>query len=227
METLECIKTRRSVREYEERDVPNDIIGIILEAATFAPSAGNLQPWEFVVVKERKKREALYKASYYQEHVRDAPVVIVVCADLDKASSRYGFRGKNLYCIQDTAAAIQNILLAAHDIGLGTCWVGAFDEEDVKLTLGLPDNLRPVALITIGYPKEIPKMPKRIPVSSISWLDEYKKVFGYEPKTTSPLSIVISEPLGERVKKIKPKIKKRKIKIDPMRFVKFVKKLAK
>jgi len=223
METLECIKTRRSIREYEDKDVPNDIIGIILEAATFAPSAGNLQPWEFIVVKERKKRELLYKASYYQEHVRDAPVVIVVCVDLKKASSRYGHRGKNLYCIQDTAAAIQNMLLAAHDLGLGTCWVGAFDEEDVKLTISLPENLRPVALITLGYPKEKPKMPKRIPVSNISWLNEYKKVFGYEPQSTSPLSILVPEPI------IKPeeKEKKKKKKINPEKFIEFVKKLAK
>lgn len=224
METLECIKTRRSIREYEEKDVPNDLIGIILEAATFAPSAGNLQPWEFVVVKDKKKREKLYKASYYQEHVRDAPAVIVVCADLDKASSRYGYRGKTLYCIQDTAAAIQNMLLTAHDIGLGTCWVGAFDEEEVKLIVGLPENLRPVALITLGYPKEKPKMPRRLPVSGVSWLDEYKKVFGYEPQKTSPLSIIVSKPIAEKLK-MRKKVKKRGIGVE--NFIKLVRKLAK
>lgn len=216
METLECIRTRRSVREYEDKDVPNDLIGIILKAATLAPSAGNLQPWEFIVVKDKEKREELYEASYYQEQVRDAPVVIVVCADLDKASSRYGHRGRTLYCIQDTAAAIQNMLLAAHDIGLGTCWVGAFDEERVKLIVKLPENLRPVALITLGYPGERPKMPKRLPVSGVSWLDEYGKVFGYEPQKTSPLSVVFPEPL------MKGKVKRKRV----GSFIKFVKKLA-
>ncbi|MCD6403087.1 MAG: nitroreductase family protein [Candidatus Aenigmarchaeota archaeon] len=174
MDVLECIKTRRSIRLYQKRDVPNHLIGLILDAATRAPSAGNLQPWEFIVVRDPERKEMLWRASLKQDHVKHAPVVIVVCANVKKVAARYGKRGERLYAIQDTAAAIQNMMLAAHAIGLGTCWVGAFDEEEVKVACSIPEHIRPVALITVGYPAEKSSEPPRVPFENLTWIDFYE-----------------------------------------------------
>jgi len=161
MDTLDCIKARTSVRSYKPDPVPEGLIDKILEAAVNAPSAGNTQDWEFVVVRDLKNRKALSEAALGQGFVSQAPVVLVVCSDLRRISAAYGSRGENLYSIQDTAAAVQNIMLAACDLGLGTCWVGAFSEDKVKSVLSLPEHLRPLAIIPVGYPSSIPKKPKR------------------------------------------------------------------
>lgn len=153
MEVREAIQRRRSVREFvPDRPLGEGELGELLEAATWAPSAGNAQPWRFIVVRDRALREALALAAGGQEFVSQAPVVIVVCADLARARQAYGERGVSLYCLQDTAAAIQNIHLTAVSLGLGTCWVGAFDEGAVAELLRLVRDLRPVALIPVGYP---------------------------------------------------------------------------
>jgi len=161
METLDCIKARVSMRSYKPDPVPEGLISKILEAAVNAPSAGNTQDWEFVVVRDAKNRKDLSEAAFGQGFVAQAPVVIVVCSDLKRISAVYGSRGENLYSIQDTAAAVQNIMLAACDLGLGTCWVGAFSEDKVKSVLSLPEHVRPLAVIPVGYPSSIPKKPKR------------------------------------------------------------------
>jgi nitroreductase len=161
METLECIKARTSVRSYKPDPIPEVLLNKILEAAVNAPSAGNMQDWEFVIVKDSGNRKALSDAAQGQIFVAQAPVVIVVCSDLKRISAAYGSRGENLYSIQDTAAAVQNIMLAACDLGLGTCWVGAFREDKVRSLLSLPEHVRPLAIIPMGYPSSIPKKPKR------------------------------------------------------------------
>lgn len=153
-DVIAAIIERRSVRRFTDEEVPMATVGRILDAACHAPSAGNLQPWEFYVVKNREMREKLAVAALNQEFVATAPVVIVVCALPELSARRYGDRGRYLYAIQDTAAAVQNILLAAHGYGLATCWVGAFDEEKVVRLLQLPPGRRPVALIPLGYAAE-------------------------------------------------------------------------
>ena len=156
MEVAEAIKGRRSIRRYQTRDVEKWKILELIEAARWAPSAGNTQTWRFYIVKNERVKLALYRAALNQNVVKNAPLVIVVCFDMKEMYSYYGERGVRLYGIQDTAAAIQNMLLRAHDLGLGACWVGAFDEKAVASALGLKDNLRVVALITVGYPAEKP-----------------------------------------------------------------------
>jgi nitroreductase len=147
------IEERRSVRNFEaERDVSPDMVRRILGAAIQAPSAGNCQPWQFVVVRSERFKERLAQAAYGQRFVAAAPVVIVVCADPARSARRYGGRGTHLYCLQDTAAATEHILLAVTALGLGACWVGAFDERAASQALDLPSDLRPVAIIPIGYP---------------------------------------------------------------------------
>jgi len=165
MELMEAIRQRRSVRKFEERNVPDEIIKKLVEIANLAPSAGNLQARDFIVVKEKRTREALARAALNQEFVAEAPVDIVVCTN-EKKVARYGSRGKSLYTYQDSAASAMLIMLAALEYGLGTCWVGAFDEEEVRKILGIPDYARPVIIIPIGYPAEKPEMPKRAPIET-------------------------------------------------------------
>ena len=206
MNVFDCILARHSVRKYDKRDVPNELIGKILEAAIHAPSAGNLQPWEFIVVKDEKIKKELAFAALRQDFIEKAPVVIVVCANIEKAE-KYGERGKRLYCIQDTAAAIENMLLTATSLGLGTCWVGAFEEERMRDLLHIPPNLKIVALITVGFPVpyEKPSKTSRIPFENLTWVDGYGHGFEWIEKFGKEWKIKI-RPLEEHIKKLKERL---------------------
>lgn len=144
----------------------------IIKYAHFAPSAGNLQARDFIIIKDEKQKKRLSKASLNQMFIAEAPVDIVVCANLNRISP-YGSRGKDLYCIQDSAAAVEHILLLAVDIGLGACWVGAFDEYEVSRILELPPHIRPVAIVPIGYPlgkvTTTPRMDTKILIHYNRW----------------------------------------------------------
>lgn len=170
---FEAIKGRRSIRAYRSDPVREEDLRKILEAAIRAPSAGNLQPWVFIVVKDPSIKRELCLAALGQSFIEEAPVVIVVCADTSRTGLYYGSRGVNLYCIQDTAAAIQNMLLAAYALGYGTCWVGAFHENQVSKTLDLPRDIRPVAIITLGLPAESPPLRPRRPLEEVVHLNRY------------------------------------------------------
>jgi nitroreductase len=153
MDFWQVIDERHSVRHFEPNvDVPPEFVQRLLVAATRAPSAGNRQPWYFYVVRDPTVKSALAAAAYGQEFVSQAPVAIVVCSDAEQSAERYGQRGRELYCLQDTAAATAQILLAAVALGLGACWVGAFDEERAAGALDLPVRHRPVAILPIGKP---------------------------------------------------------------------------
>ena len=155
----QIIDQRHSVRRFApDVDVPPEFVQRLLVAATRAPSAGNRQPWHFYVVRDPAVKTALAAAAYGQEFVSQAPVAIVVCSDAEQSAERYGQRGRELYCLQDTAAATEHILLAAVSLGLGGCWVGAFDEPRVARALGLPVRHRPVAILPIGEPAYAPAM---------------------------------------------------------------------
>jgi len=161
MELFEAIEKRKSIRKYRADSIPEEFITKILEAGILAPSAGNLQTWRFIVVKNKQIKDALAGAAFGQGPVSQAPVVIVVCCDMERTAG-YGSRGRELYTFHDTGAAIQNMLLAATALGLGTVWVGAFDEEKAANILELDYNLyRPVALIPVGYGAEEPKARPR------------------------------------------------------------------
>ncbi|NMB24840.1 MAG: nitroreductase family protein [Firmicutes bacterium] len=152
---IDAIWHRRSIREFTEEPVSDSVLTRLIEAACHAPSAGNRQPWFFYVVKDGKTRRELARAAFGQSFLEKAPVNIVVCAEPERSATRYGKRGAELYCLQDTAAAVQNILLCATGQGLGTCWVGAFDEEAVSEVLDIPLGRRPVAVIPVGYSESI------------------------------------------------------------------------
>lgn len=149
---VKIIKDRHSVRNFKPEPVPAEIVEKLLEAARWAPSAGNLQPWFFYVIGGRREKEALAAAALNQLFIVEAPLCIVVCAEPGRSACVYGNRGRNLYCYQDTAAAAQNILLAASGLGLGTCWAGSFSEDEVRQALSIPARLVPVAIISVGFP---------------------------------------------------------------------------
>jgi nitroreductase len=160
---LELLKSRRSIRRFRDEDLPSGAEDQLREALLAAPTGGNAQPWHFVFVRSAELRSGLAAAALSQQHVARAPVVVVVSVDLHRARRAYGERGESLYAIQDTAAAVQNLLLMAHALGLGTCWVGAFEEARVHRLLGLEQHLRPVALVPVGIPDESPAPPGRRP----------------------------------------------------------------
>lgn len=173
MDLFEAIYGRRSIRAFKPDPVREEDLKKILETATAAPSAGNRQPWEFIVVKDTEKKSELARAALGQSFIEEAPVVVVVCANLERSSRVYGRRGEELYAIQDTAAAIQNMLLAAFALGYGTCWVGAFDEHEVSKILRIPSGVRPVAIIPIGKPAEKPSRTSRLPLDRIVHRETY------------------------------------------------------
>jgi len=146
---LAFLSSRASVRDFTPSPLEEPEIEAILQSARTAPSAGNREAWDVVVVTDAEIREALAEAALSQPHVKEAPCVLVVCANYIRSMSRYGDRGI-LYAIQDATIACTYMMLAAHAGGLQTCWVGAFGEEEVKEILDLPGHLRPVAMLTVG-----------------------------------------------------------------------------
>ncbi len=160
MEFFDVVARRYSVRSFLNKDIENDKVEKILEAANLAPSAGNLQAYEIVVVGDEDKKRKLAEASHGQDFVSEAPVVFVVLAN-EKRASEYGRRGKDLYCVNDASIAAAYMQLAATALGLGSCWVGAFDDETVSKIVNAPDYMKPIAILPVGYPNEEPEEKKR------------------------------------------------------------------
>jgi len=148
----EVIRTRRSVRSYKSDPIPDDVLQRVLEAARIAPSGSNRQPWRFIVVKDEEIKRKLAPACHNQSWIADAPVVIVACAQ-ELAYNRGGYMGK-LSGVMDATIAFTHLILAARAEGLGTCWIGAFDNEQVKEILGIPSGWNVAALTPMGYPAE-------------------------------------------------------------------------
>ncbi|MDD1661377.1 MAG: nitroreductase family protein [Methanomicrobiales archaeon] len=149
---LDFLSSRASVRDFPPSHLEEQEIEAILQSARTAPSAGNREAWDVVVVTDGEVREALAEAALSQPHVRDAPCVLAVCANYVRSMSRYGDRGI-LYAIQDATIATTYMMLAAHASGLQSCWTGAFDEEQVREILDLPGHIRPVVLLAVGRGK--------------------------------------------------------------------------
>lgn len=167
------IRGRYSCRRFLNRPVPREVVLAILDDARWAPSGGNLQPWRFVVVERSAVTRALASAAHGQAFLAEAPLVVAVCAVPAESASRYGMRGVRLYSIQDAAAATENLLLSATARGLGSCWVGAFDEERAAEALGLPPGWRPLALVPLGYPDDSPGPRSRRPLSEVMrWIPD-------------------------------------------------------
>ena len=171
MSILEVIARRRSIRKYREDPIPEKVLGRVLEAARLAPSGKNLQPWKFIIIKDKSLKDKLAVASVGQFFITKAPVVIVACGFPDNCYSRLGRYMKSWPV--DVAIALEHLILQAEEEGLGTCWIGAFEEEEVKRILGIPENVKVLALTPLGYPDEAPLPRRRKSLEEITSYDGF------------------------------------------------------
>ncbi|MHC4223523.1 MAG: nitroreductase family protein [Planctomycetota bacterium] len=171
MDLMDAIRERRSVRTFRRKKIAPEELDLLIEALRWAPSSGNLQSRHFYFVREAKTKRKLARIAWDQTFISQAPLAVVACAD-DTIEEEYEQRGVDLFCILDVAASIQNMLLAAHARGLASCWVAAFEEDEVSELLDIPPNLRPVSIVAVGYPGEDPEPPERIaPEEAVTYFD--------------------------------------------------------
>ena len=203
MELIEGIRTRTSVKKYLDKSVPNDLIGAVIESGSLAPSSGNKQNWKFVVVKNSSKREQIAKHCNEQYWMIEAPVYIVVCSDDEVTERFFGERGKKLFSVQNCAAAMENMLLMANALGLGSCWVSEFDDVELANDIGLGSMASVQAVMTLGYPsKEITKKTLR-PLRNIMYLESY----GGGIKSFAPFFYDWSEIASDHAKEVSQDLK--------------------
>jgi len=170
VDVIKAIQKRRSIREFLNKEIDDKLIFQILSAGHQAPSASNRQEWRFVVVRDKAAKEKLCKAAKDQTFIREASAIIVCCADTDYHVMTCG---QLCYPI-DVAISIDHMTLAAVQLGLGTCWIGAFHEEEVKEILNIPENIKVVELLALGFPKKAPQTPKkRLPLKSVVFLEKW------------------------------------------------------
>jgi nitroreductase len=163
MDFSKVIEQRFSVRSYKPDEIEKEKLEQVLEAARLAPTAVNKQPFQFIVIRSKNRQQDLEKI-YDKAWFYQAPVVIAACALYDKAWKRRD--GMN-YAVVDTTIAMDHLILAATNLGLGTCWIGAFDPEAVAKILNLPDHAQVIALTPLGYPADSAKPKKRAPLSQL------------------------------------------------------------
>jgi nitroreductase len=170
MDVLEAIRKRKSVRRYLNKKVEEDKLFAVLEAARLAPSASNRQEWRFILVRDQVSKKKLAEAANNQSFIAEASIVIVACAETDEHVMSCG---QACYPI-DVAIALDHITLAAVELGLGTCWIGAFDEKKVKQILEIPSEVRLVALMPLGYPYDSSGASKnRLSLNEILKYEQY------------------------------------------------------
>jgi nitroreductase len=177
MDFFDVLRARRSVRHYKPDPVDPALVDRVLEAAVLAPSAGNRQPWEFVVIEsDANLRIAVVSTTYagnswstggHQEWLSEAPVLVVVCADVQRSAGRYGWQHSHDLIIEDISAAVENMLLAAVDLGLGSCWIGGFDPVALHKCLDLPELVAPLAILPLGYPDGETGAPSKRPLAEL------------------------------------------------------------
>ncbi|MCD6466077.1 nitroreductase family protein [Candidatus Bathyarchaeota archaeon] len=174
MDFYEVIRTRRSIRSYKPDPVPDEVLMRVLEAARIAPSGSNRQPWKFIIVKDENLRRRVAQACHNQMFIAEAPIVIVACG-YNIHWNRGGYMG-DLSMLIDVSIAFTHLILAARAEGLGTCWIGAFDNEEVKNLLNIPKEVNVVAITPLGYPKdeEFREPGPRKPISEIISIDKFQ-----------------------------------------------------
>jgi len=163
MSIIKVIRERRSVREFLEKDVPDELIMKVLDAARWAPSSKNTQPWEFIIIRNQETKKKLAKLAKFGWFTADAPVVIAIVTDPRKSYAH----------IIDGSCAVQNLMLAAWELGLGTCWIGTMDRDKAKELLNIPKELYLLTVIPLGYPKRIPNPPSRKPLKELTYHEKY------------------------------------------------------
>jgi len=213
MDVVDAIKTRRSIRKYLEVPIPWEQVVELIEAGRMAPSAGNLQNWKFILYTSPEKRQAIAEACLQQYWIADAPLIMVIVAETEKAKKYYGDRGAMMYSIQSAAAVTQNVLLRAHELGLGACWVSAFEDEMMTRITGTPDSASVQAVIPIGYPDEEPEATPRY---DLVWFTRFDS-FGNRFTDLVDMHHEYSEWVMKAVAKGKAMLKKWKEKIQTVK----------
>jgi nitroreductase len=174
MEFDEVVRKRKMIRQYQlGRPIPDYIVSKLIQNAHRSPSAGHTQVQEFIVVKNSSIKSKLGEAALGQSQIYDAAVLIVVCSNTSRSVDRYGKRGREFYSIIDGAFASILMLLTAVNEGIGACFVGAFEDNKVSKILGLPEYVKPIGIITLGYPAESPEKFERIGISKLVYYDKY------------------------------------------------------
>ncbi|MFH2020554.1 MAG: nitroreductase family protein [archaeon] len=212
MNVFEAIATRRSVRKYTSQDIPMELLGVVLDAGRYAPSAGNIQNWRFIIVKDKDSKQRVAEAAMQQMWIAEAPVILVVVAETEKIKQFYGLRGERLYAVQNCAAAIENMLLTIHSLGMASCWVSAFDEDMLKRSVNIPGDIRPQAVIPIGYPDEIVPAPTHYTMENVCFFETYgNRVKNVERVFQNPIVFdKIARMIGGVVQAGKDTLEKRK-----------------
>jgi nitroreductase len=198
---LALLKGRRSIRRYRPDPVPDDMIGQLLEAGQWAPSASNRQPWQFILVRDEAilKQVAQHAAYYFIRwaHVEEAPLLIVLCGEARNRIYRQ-------FLHEDIGLAGSQIMLQAHALGLGTCWIGGLDRKAIADVLKVPEHIDIVGLLTVGFPAEEPEPPARKPLGEIVHYDVYGNR-GDGGEVTS--GRVVAGPLGILLRKLRFKFR--------------------
>lgn len=214
MDTFDAIRTRRSVRAFKEKKVPDEILYAILEAGHHAPAAWNKSNWRFLVIETEESKQVIAKAALGQTWIAQAPVVIIVCSDPVSIVRDGGERAQKLLQIQNVAAAIENMLLAAHNFGIASCWVGAFTEPNLRKAFKIPDRIEIHAIVPLGFADEKPPMPRKMSPADVVFFDIYGELERGRPQR--PLSehilekkVRIKEKARKAIRTLKEKIKKK------------------
>jgi nitroreductase len=173
MELFETIKKRRTIRSYQVKPVENEKLEKIFEAANQAPSAGDNQGYEIVLVEDPLLLGQLWKSIHFQTFSKPSQLALVFCANDKRSDPKFGERGKTLYCVQDATIAAAYAQLAATALGLVTGWLGSFNEDEVRKTIGAPAYIRPVAVLSLGYSAEDPASTTRRSISDLVHRDKY------------------------------------------------------
>ena len=188
MNVFEAIATRRSIRKFTSQDVPMEILGVVIDAGRYAPSSGNVQNWRFILVKDRDNKQKIAEAAMHQLWIASAPIIIVVCSENEKLKQFYGVRGERLYAVQNCAAAVENMLLTLHSLGLGSCWISDFDEDMLRRALNIPGDIRPQVILPIGYPDEIVPAPTHYTMENVCYFESYgSRITNIERVMQNPL----------------------------------------
>jgi nitroreductase len=190
METLRALYLRRTVRRFKDRKIPEKILLRILDAGNQAPKAGNLQSVKYYVVTDPDLKEKVAKAAAHQTWLAKAPVLVVICSRTSIVKKSYGKRGE-MYAIQNSSLAAQNILIAATAAKVGSAFVSALAEKTLRRYLEIPDEIDPHAIIALGYPERMPKAPAKLSLGEIVYFNEWQK-------KSNEKSIY---PIGEKLKK--------------------------
>lgn len=156
MDTIDCIKSRRSIRKFLPNKIPEEILYRILDAANAAPCAGNIQNWRFLIIEKEGDKKTIARAALDQDWIATAPVIVVMLSDNKALKMEYGERGEKRYGMQNAALATENLILAAWNYGIGSTVVGAFTEAKLRKEFMIPDSIEIHAVIPLGYPAEMP-----------------------------------------------------------------------